>query len=116
MTDRDKIEATLTGIVKETFSAATGAALTLELLRENAKYPDKVTVWGVQTMHSVGDRVRVDGVLSWGTKTTDAGKRFFNVNINDATVVTLGSHQTTETVTAGWPTVETPTETQGALL
>lgn len=116
MTDRDKIEATLTGVVKEAFNAATGLALTLELLRENAKYPDKVTVWGVQTMHSVGDKVRVDGILSWGTKTTDAGKRFFNVNINDATVVTLGTHQAAETITAGWPTAQPANEQNGVLL
>lgn len=116
MTDRDKIEATLTGVVKEAFNAATGLALTLELMRENAKYPDKVTVWGVQTMHSVGDKVRVDGVLSWGTKTTAEGKRFFNVNINDAVVVTLGGHQPMDTVATGWPTTEVPNNTQETLV
>lgn len=88
MTELDAIEVRLTGVVKETFNAATGTALTLELMRDGAKYPDKVTVWGVQSAHNVGDRVSVTGVLSWSSKTSDNGKRYFNVNINQATVET----------------------------
>jgi hypothetical protein len=103
MTELDKITVELTGRVKETFDAQTGTALTLELMRDGAKYPDRVTVWGVQTKHDVGQRVNVTGLLTWSTKTADNGKRYFNVNVNYPTV--------TNVVENGWPTA-TPNQTE----
>lgn len=104
MNELDAINVNLTGRVKETFNAQTGTALTLELMREGAKYADKVTVWGVQSTHAVGDRVEVAGVLSWSTKTGENGKRYFNVNVNNATV--------TAVVDVTWPTTQPGTTTE----
>jgi len=55
-------------------------------LREDAKYPDYVTVWTDQITVSQGDRVAVKGWLSW-RKAEKNGKTYFNVSLNSPQVV-----------------------------
>ena len=38
------------GTVSRVFESKTGTAVTVEVKREGAKYPDRVTVWGVKLL------------------------------------------------------------------
>lgn len=66
-------------------------------LREDAKYPDYVTVWGDQITVSQGDRIAVKGWLSW-RKSEKNGKTYFNVSLNNPQVV---EHEPA-TQSSGW--------------
>lgn len=75
------------GTVVNVFHAKTGMAVVLEVTNENRKYPDKLTVWGINnTIVSKGDRMKVKGWLSW-TRDVRDDKVYFNVAVNKPEVL-----------------------------
>ena len=63
------------------FDTKNGPAFNLEVGREGSQYPDRVTVWGAADGLNVGDRVKVQGWLSWRREVKD-DKTYFNVSLN----------------------------------
>lgn len=55
-------------------------------LRQDAKYPDYVTVWRPEFTVATGDRISVKGWLSWAKVEKD-GKTYVNVSLNKPQVV-----------------------------
>ena len=84
---QDGMYAYIGGTVSDTRLVKNGMMMTLEVQREGAQYPDRVTVWGVTGMFTNGDRVKVKGWLSWQRKEADNGKTYFNVSINKPEIV-----------------------------
>lgn len=75
------------GTVVNVFHAKTGMAVVLEIKNENRKYPDKLTVWGINnTLVSNGDRMKIKGWLSW-TRDVRDDKVYFNVAVNKPEVL-----------------------------
>lgn len=79
----DGMFAYIGGTVSRVFESKTGTAVTVEVKREGAKYPDRVTVWGVKEPMRDGDRVKFKGWISWASSERD-GKKYFNVSLNNA--------------------------------
>ncbi len=55
-------------------------------LREDAQYPDYVTVWRADFPVQTGDRIAVKGWMSW-KKTERDGKTYVDVSINSPQLV-----------------------------
>lgn len=79
---KDGIYAYVGGTVARIFDTKNGPAFNLEIQREGSQYPDRVTVWGAADGLNVGDRVKVQGWLSWRREVKDDGKTYFNVSLN----------------------------------
>lgn len=79
---KDGIIAKVTGKVGKRFATSkSGNAFTLLVQREGAQFPDRVTVWGVEFDVDEGDRVTVEGWLSW-SKSKREDREYFNVSVN----------------------------------
>lgn len=78
---QDGMFAYIGGTVESVRESKTGLYAQVSVQRENAKYPDRVTVWGVPDNVQAGDRVKLKGWLSWARSERD-GKTYFNVSIN----------------------------------
>ncbi len=74
------------GTVESVRAGKTGPFAQVSVQREGAKYPDRVTVWGVPENVAEGDRIKVKGWLSWSRSERD-GKTYFNVSLNKPEVV-----------------------------
>jgi len=68
----------------------------VEIARNGAEYPDRITVWGLAA--TTGDAVEVRGKLSW-KKTERDGKTYVDVSLNDHETIA----QETPPVAAGDP-------------
>lgn len=91
---KDGIFGQVSGTVSRGGTAKNGPYAVVEVQREGAKYPDRVTVWGLDA--ATGDRVSVKGWLSWRKNERD-GKTYFDVSMNNPEIV---EH---ETDGSGWP-------------
>lgn len=79
----DSIKATVIGNVGRSGTAKNGPYAIIDVIRQGSQYPDRVAVWGLDA--SVGDRVTVNGFLSWRREEKD-GKTYFNVSLNNPRV------------------------------
>ena len=84
MAVKDGIFGQVAGTVSRVGSARNGGYIVIEVAREGAKYPDRVTAWGIDGLNQ-GDRVAVKGWLSWRKNERD-GKTYFDVSINQPKV------------------------------
>jgi hypothetical protein len=75
----DGIVGKVTGTVGRTGTAKNGPYAVLEVQRQGATYPDRVTAWGLDA--TTGDLVTVTGFLSWRKSERD-GKTYFDVSLN----------------------------------
>ena len=80
---KQEIVAQVSGIIGDIFP---GSRLVVEVNRAGAQYPDRVTVWAKDLPVVTGDSVTLRGVLSW-RREVKGEKTYFNVSLNDATVV-----------------------------
>lgn len=86
----DGVFAQVSGTVGRTGQAKNGPYAVVEVLRDGNKFPDRVTVWGLDAVS--GDRVAVKGWLSWRRSERDE-KVFFDVSLNQPQIV---SHEHVE--------------------
>lgn len=89
----DGMYAYIAGTVSDVKFAKTGLMVTVEVQREKAQYPDRVTVWAGDGMYGVGDRVKFKGWLSWQRREVEGGKTYFNVSINKPELVEIEKAQ-----------------------
>ena len=82
---KDGVYAQVAGLVGRVGQAKNGPYLVVEVQRDGAQYPDRVTVWGLDGVE--GERVAVKGWLSWRKSERD-GKTFVDVSLNRPEVVT----------------------------
>lgn len=80
---KDGIYGSVSGTVGRVGQAKNGPYAVVEVARDGAKYPDRVTCWGLEA--STGDRVSVKGWLSWRREERD-GKVYLNVSLNSPKV------------------------------
>lgn len=85
---QDAVYAYIGGTVADVRHGKTGMFLKVEVQREGAQYPDRVTIWGInQGMFGKGDRIKAKGWLSWQRSQSDDGKVYFNVSMNKPEIV-----------------------------
>lgn len=85
---QDAVYAYIGGTVADVRHGKTGLYLWVEVQREGAQYPDRVTIWGLNnTSFSKGDRVKAKGWLSWQRSQADDGKVYFNVSMNKPEII-----------------------------
>jgi hypothetical protein len=80
---KDGVYGSVAGTVGRVGQAKNGPYAVIEVARDGAKYPDRVTAWGLEA--AVGDRVSVKGWLSWRREEKD-GKTYLNVSLNQPKV------------------------------
>jgi hypothetical protein len=95
---KEGIYAYVGGTVARIFDTKNGPAFNLEIQREGSQYPDRVTVWGAADGLNVGDRVKVQGWLSWRREVKD-DKTYFNVSLNKPEVT---DHEAAQPVEQQW--------------
>ena len=81
---KDGVYAQVAGTIGRIGQAKNGPYAVVEVAREGAQYPDRVTVWGLEA--ATGDRVAVKGWLSWRKSERD-DKVYVDVSLNKPEVV-----------------------------
>ena len=85
MAIKDGIYGQVSGTVSKVGQARNGGYVVLEVAREGARYPDRVTAWGIDGPLNQGDRLSLKGWLSWRKNERD-GKTYFDVSLNQPKV------------------------------
>lgn len=81
MSISDGVYGFVSGTVGRMFDTKNGSAFVIEVKREGAEWPDRVTVWSAPAEPRTGDRVTVKGWLSWKRTVRDE-KTYFDVSVN----------------------------------
>lgn len=86
---QDGVYAYIGGTVAEARHGKTGMYLLVDVHREGAKYPDRVTIWGItgNVSFNKGHRIKAKGWLSWQRRETPEGKVYLNVSMNKPEIV-----------------------------
>ena len=86
---QDGVYAYIGGTVVEARHGKTGMYLWVDVQRDGAKYPDRITVWGLtgNISFNKGDRIKAKGWLSWQRNESAEGKIYLNVSMNKPEIV-----------------------------
>lgn len=89
MVGTDGLWQKVTGTVTEVRQTAAGVTLKVEATPPRARYPERVTVWGVPGNFSKGDRVTVSGEWSFRKKpkTNAEGDFWIDFSLNNPVVI-----------------------------